>query len=94
MFSLSEASELERLLELAGFDEIAVERRARRLRLAPPGEFLWQYVSGTPLAPALVDLDERARTALALDVVARWERFAGEDGSMVMELAMLLATAR
>jgi ubiquinone/menaquinone biosynthesis C-methylase UbiE len=94
VFSLSESSELERLLDGAGFDAISVERRARRLRLPPPAEFLWQYVSSTPLAPALGRLDETARGALARDVVAQWERFAGDDGQMILELDVLLATAR
>jgi len=44
-------------------------------------------------APALGGLDERARSALARDVVARWEPFVADDGSMVMELDVLLATA-
>jgi hypothetical protein len=94
VFSLSEASELERLLESAGFEEVAVEARPRRLRLPPAEEFLWQYVSSTPLAPALGGLDERTRTALTRDVATRWEPFARDDGSLVMELDVLLATAR
>jgi ubiquinone/menaquinone biosynthesis C-methylase UbiE len=93
VFSLTESSELERMLELAGFHDIAVEPRTRRLRLAPPEEFLWQYVSSTPLAPAVGGLDERARTVLARDVVGQWESFVGADGSMVVELDVLLARA-
>jgi ubiquinone/menaquinone biosynthesis C-methylase UbiE len=93
VFSLSEASELERLLEHAGFDEIAVESRTHRLRLAPPQEFLWQYVSSTPLAPALGALDERTRTAVERDVIRQWEPFVRE-GSMIMDLDVLLASAR
>jgi ubiquinone/menaquinone biosynthesis C-methylase UbiE len=94
VFSLSDTSELERLLDGAGFEAISVERRTRRLRLPPPAEFLWQYVSSTPLAPALGGLDEGARAALAREVVARWEPFVAGDGSMIMEPDVLLATAR
>jgi ubiquinone/menaquinone biosynthesis C-methylase UbiE len=94
VFSLSDASALERLFESAGCDEVAVESRTRRRRLAPPEEFLWQYVSSTPLAPALSGLDERIRDALTRDVVERWEPFIGDDDALVMEFDVLTATAR
>jgi ubiquinone/menaquinone biosynthesis C-methylase UbiE len=94
VFSISEPSQLEQLLDRAGFDAIAVERRTRRLRLGTPAEFLSQYVSGTPLAPAFAAADERAREALAHEVVARWAPFVGDDGSMVMQFDVPLAVAR
>jgi ubiquinone/menaquinone biosynthesis C-methylase UbiE len=94
VFSLAERSELERLLDRAGFDDASVESRARFLRLPPPAAFFWQYVSSTPLAPAVGGLDEHARTAFARDVVAQWQPFVAEDGSMVMEVDVHLAAAR
>ena len=94
VFSLTARSELESLLERAGFEEISAETRTRRLPLPPPEQFLPQYVSSTPLAPAVGALDEGTRTALVRDVVGRWEPFVGDDGAMVMQLEVPLATAR
>ncbi len=94
VFSLSERPELESLLERAGFEEISVESRRHRLPLPPREEFLLQYVSSTPLAPAVGALDDRRRTALVRDVVGRWEPFVGDDGAMVMQFEVPLATAR
>jgi SAM-dependent methyltransferase len=94
VFSLSDASALEQLFAGAGCDDVAVETARRRLRLAPPEEFLWQYIASTPLAPSFAAVDERTRAALARDVAERWEPFAGDDGTMVMEFDVLTATAR
>ncbi|HET8758192.1 MAG TPA: methyltransferase domain-containing protein [Solirubrobacteraceae bacterium] len=94
VFSLSDASALEDLFAGAGCEDVAVASGTRRLRLAPPEEFLWQYISSTPLAPQLAAVDEHTRTALARDLAERWEPFAGDDGTMVMEFDVLTARAR
>ena len=93
VFSLYETRELRRLLEDAGFDVASVSGRKKSLRLAPPVEFLWQYVSSTPLAPAVAGLDEHDRTSLERDVAAEWERFT-DDGALVLELDVVTASAR
>lgn len=94
VFSLSERSELESLLERAGFEEISVVTRTHRLPLPSPEDFLLQYVSSTPLAPAVGALDDRTRAAFVRDVVGRWKPFVGDDGAMVMHIDVPLATAR
>ena len=93
VFSLSDVRELERLLERAGFDAISVTCRPEVLRLPPPADFLWQYVSSTPLAPALAALDTDSRAAFEHDVCRRWQPFV-TNGSMVLELDPVVASAR
>lgn len=93
VFSLHDTRELEGLLGEAGFDDILVRRRTKSLRLPPPTQFLWQYVWSTPLATALAGLDERDRASLERDVVAQWETFT-DDGALVLELDVVVATAR
>jgi ubiquinone/menaquinone biosynthesis C-methylase UbiE len=93
VFSLYDTGELERLLEGAGFSEISVTRRRELLDLPPATEFLWQYVSSTPLAPALGALDADARAVLAHDVTRQWEPF-GTNGSMMLEVDVVVAGAR
>ena len=63
------------------------------LRLAPPEEFLWQYVHSTPLAATVADLDGEGRAALAREVVAGWEPFV-EQNVLVLVLPVVVATAR
>jgi ubiquinone/menaquinone biosynthesis C-methylase UbiE len=93
VFSLYDTRELRRLLEDAGFDVTSVRARRKSLRLAPPVEFLWQYVSSTPLAPAVTRLDQHDRTSLERDVAAEWERFT-DHGALVLELNVVTASAR
>jgi SAM-dependent methyltransferase len=93
VFSLYDPGELTRLLVDAGFETSSVGARRTSLRLAPPTEFLWQYVSSTPLAAAAARLDEHDRASLERDVVAEWERFM-KGGALILELDVVTATAR
>ena len=93
VFSLHDPRELRRLLDGAGFEDTSVRARTKSLRLAPPTEFLWQYVSSTPLAAAAAGLDEHDRASLERRVAAQWERFA-DDGALILELDVVTATAR
>ncbi len=93
VFALHDEAEVEGLLESAGFREVAVRADARELRLPGPGDFLWQYVSSTPLAALVAEAGEEAGAALERDVVAGWAAFAEGDG-MRLHLRLLTATAR
>ena len=50
IFSLYDADEALTLMETAGFDRVEVETTSVPLRVAPPADFLWQYVRSTPIA--------------------------------------------
>jgi ubiquinone/menaquinone biosynthesis C-methylase UbiE len=93
VFSLNDAGELERLFRNAGFDEILVRMETTQLRLPAARDFLWHYVSSTPLASAIGDLDGERRMALERDVVAGWARFTG-DGGLTYGQPILTVTAR
>jgi SAM-dependent methyltransferase len=58
---------------------------SKTLRLPSPEEFLWQYVSSTPLAAAVAVLDGHARAAVTQDVVASWQPFT-QQGRLILEL--------
>jgi ubiquinone/menaquinone biosynthesis C-methylase UbiE len=94
VFSISEISEIERLFDQAGIGEITVERSAMRLGLPSPADFLWQYVSSTPLAPAVAGVDEQSRAALEAEVTAQWKAFVGDGGSLILDVDVLTATGR
>jgi ubiquinone/menaquinone biosynthesis C-methylase UbiE len=93
VFSLHETAELRDLLAEAGFDDVSLDAGERRLRLAPPTEFLWQYVHSTPLVTAVAELGDDRRAALARDVAVRWEPMV-EEGVLVLQLGVVIATAR
>ena len=93
VFSLHDAEELQQLVGDAGFREGAARASTRTLRLPAPEEFLWQYVHSTPLVGAVVQADEESRAALGRDVVSEWKAFV-EDGALLLELDVAVATAR
>jgi ubiquinone/menaquinone biosynthesis C-methylase UbiE len=93
VFSLHDPDEARELFTTAGFDEVDVETGTIPLRLAPPADFLWQYVQSTPLAAATAGMDEGARAALERDVVERCERFVDGDAT-VTEPGVLVVNGR
>ena len=93
VFDLHDGDELRRLAEDAGFSEIDVRSDMTDLDLPPPDEFLWQYVESTPLAAAVVDLDEEARSALESEFVEGCAPFVSE-GRMAGRVRMTTVLAR
>ena len=53
VFSLNDPQEMRRLLADAGFEAPEVHPHRKRLELPPARDFLWQYISCTPLMPTL-----------------------------------------
>jgi SAM-dependent methyltransferase len=93
VFSLHEHRELNDLADSAGLRAVSVESRMLRIVLPPPSEFLWQYVTSTPLAGPLGQIDDDARVAFERDVTAAWRSFV-EDGALVLQVNVVLTTAR
>ncbi len=91
VFSLHDADEARKLMEVAGFDRVAVETTSVPLRVPPPADFFWQYVQSTPLGAATADLDELERAALEAEVVERCAPFV-DGGASVLEPGLLITT--
>jgi ubiquinone/menaquinone biosynthesis C-methylase UbiE len=91
VFSLHQPDELRGLLTDAGFRQSDARAHSTTLPLPSPEEFLWQYVASTPLATAVADLDDPARTAVAQDVVASWRPFT-QQGRLLLELGFSVAS--
>lgn len=92
VFSLSDPAELRDLVSGAGFDRVSSSLEHKSLRLAPPDEFLWQYVRSTPLSDMIGKVDVADRAALEKDVVAKWQPFIDGDG-MMYEQDVVFVTA-
>jgi ubiquinone/menaquinone biosynthesis C-methylase UbiE len=93
VFSLHDAAELEDKIEGAGFARVEVNRDRVPLDLPPAAEFLWQYVTSTPLAASVAGATSADRAALESDVVARWEPYRGQGG-LRLDLDLTIAVGR
>lgn len=93
VFSLYKPQELDSLTSSAGFRNVDVRSETLSLTLPEPREFLWQYVHSTPLAAAVTQIDEEARTALERDVIAGCRSFV-KDGILEEEISVVLTTAQ
>jgi ubiquinone/menaquinone biosynthesis C-methylase UbiE len=91
VFSLGDGAELEQLLQRADFHDVTIDARTKTFHLPPAGDFLWQYIQATPLAPSIMAADENRRMALERDVVNGWREW--EDaGGIRYEQEMLFAS--
>lgn len=93
VFSLHDRKELNVLLSEAGFDKIEIRTDTRTLHLPAPKDFLWQYVSSTPLAMVLSEADEASHLNLENEVVRLWQDFTG-NGGMTYGQPMVTVSAR
>jgi ubiquinone/menaquinone biosynthesis C-methylase UbiE len=93
VFSIHDEEKIQGLLGEAGFKDPFVQSDTRTLRLPPAAEFLWQYLSSTPLAIALSQVDDERKKSLERDVLEKWERLKN-DGSLDLKVRIVTATAR
>src|SRR4029453_10788311 len=93
VFSLHEPRELHDLAGGAGRGAASGEPKPLRIMLPPPDEFLWQYVTSTPLAGPVGEIGDDERAALERDVTTAWRTFlAGE--ALRLDPHAVLTTAR
>lgn len=93
VFSLHDTTEIQELLTVAGFHDVFVQADTKAQHLPAPAEFLWQYISSTPLWGAVARIDDEKRGALERDVVEQWEEFV-EDEALVLHVRVAEASAR
>jgi ubiquinone/menaquinone biosynthesis C-methylase UbiE len=67
-FALGDPEELRNILGGAGFPNISIRQAAKILEFPSPHEFVWRYVTATPLARMFADIDEHVRAAIVDDV--------------------------
>ena len=92
VFSLHDGDELRTLVEGAGFRQVDLVTEQVRLRLPSSEQFLWGYVSSTPLAGGLANATAEQRQALERDVCARWQEFV-VDGRLTADVRMTTVKA-
>lgn len=92
VFSLHDTKEVESLLIDAGFRQVTVESRDKKLSLPSPKEFLWQFVKSTPLAAAVAGAEEERLASVETEVTTKWLPFV-QDRALVVRVHMVTATA-
>lgn len=92
-FALSDVSELNRLVEAAGFRDVAVQQRVGRVQFPSVERFVLSYVAGSPLAGPVSQADDAAREKLLGDARNALEKYVS-NGELNFPIAAQLLTAR
>ncbi len=90
VFSLHDEAEIRRLLERAGFGRVELKAAVARLDVPEPQEFLWQYITSTPMIGGIAKVDDATRTAFERQVTNEWQRFR-VNGGMKFDVRMTTA---
>jgi SAM-dependent methyltransferase len=93
VFSMHDPDSVAALLHRGGFRDVSASLYTSVLRLPQPAEFLWQYISLTPMATFVEQAAEPAKEALAQQFADGAQAHV-VDGVTVVEQPMVLATAR
>ncbi len=90
VFSLHDQTEIRKLFDEGGFGKVEVKAATLQLDLPEPRDFLWQYINSTPMAGALMKVDETTRTAFEQEVTDSWQRYRF-NGGMRFEIRVTTA---
>lgn len=93
VFSLHDTTELQNLLNGAGFGDVSIQSYTKQLNLPAPKEFLWQYVNSTPLAGIVAQADDKQLASLEHEVVRLWDEFV-KDNSLKLRVRVVVVSAR
>jgi ubiquinone/menaquinone biosynthesis C-methylase UbiE len=92
-FGLCDAEELTDLVRVAGFRDIAIQRRIGTIRFASVEKFVGSYVAGTPLAGPVSQANDEAREALIADAKSALAQYTTSTG-FAFPIAAHLLSAR
>jgi len=91
VFSMHDPGAVAALLGEAGLRNVTASVSKVRLRLPAPSEFLWQYISVTPLAPLVAQAPEAAQQAMEQQAVGAWQAHV-VDGVLRVEQPMVVVS--
>ncbi len=79
-FTLGEAQELRALIADAGFRELHMRIRSRLTRWPSLEDYVFGYLAGAPMAPAVAALDDTARKAMLGHITTLLASYVDDDG--------------
>jgi SAM-dependent methyltransferase len=92
VFSMHDPGVVAALLADAGLTDVTAAVAPATLELPPPAEFLWQYISLTPMAGFVAQAPKPARVAMERQVVEGWQPYVAGGGVRVAQ-PMVIARA-
>jgi ubiquinone/menaquinone biosynthesis C-methylase UbiE len=92
-FGLSDASELNKLVEAAGFRDIKIHQRVGTVQFPSIERFVFSYVGGSPLAGPVSQASDPAREKLMADTRQALGKYVS-NGGLAFPIAAHLLTAR
>jgi SAM-dependent methyltransferase len=93
IFSLSDPDALAALLRAGGLDDVTASTYTAKFRLAPPEEFVWQYINLTPMQPIVARAPRAATEAMERQFVEQVQPYV-VDGTTIVDQPMVIATGR
>lgn len=93
VFSMHDPVAVATLLRDTALRDVTARVSTSTLRLAPPAEFLWQYINLTPMGPFVAQAPEAAQSAMERQVVHAWRPFV-VDGVTLLDQPMVIASGR
>ena len=90
-FGLSDASELNHLVEAAGFRDVKVDQRVGTIHFPSIERFVSSYIAGSPLAGHVSQANDAAREKLRADSAQALEKYINNHGLSFPIAAHLLA---
>ena len=93
VFSLNDHSKINEIIKNAGFKDVSVRSEKKDLYLVPPEDFLWQYMSSTPLSSFIEKMDKETYANMESEVVEKWQPFV-QNNNLVLEHDTIIATAK
>jgi ubiquinone/menaquinone biosynthesis C-methylase UbiE len=93
VFSMHDPDTVAALLRAAGLDDVDASVSIATLHLDGPAEFLWQYISLTPMGPFVAAAPEAAQSAMERQVVDSWAPFV-VGGATPVDQPMVIAAGR
>jgi hypothetical protein len=91
VFSMHDPDAGAALLRAAGLRNVSGSVSRVRLRLPAPSEFLWQYISVTPLAQVVGQAPEAAQQAMEQQAIGAWQAQVA-DGVLKVEQPMVVVS--
>jgi len=90
VFSLHKEDEVRQLMHNARFEKVSVTKYMKQFTFPEPKEFLWQYVSSTPLGAVVARVGDDKLSQLEKEIVDRWSRYKS-DGHLTDYLSIMVA---
>jgi ubiquinone/menaquinone biosynthesis C-methylase UbiE len=79
-FTLGDAHDIRALVADAGFHEIHIRIRSRLTRWPSLEDYVFGYLAGSPMAPAVAALDDTARHAMLGHITTVLQSYVDDDG--------------